>query len=160
MLVSKRVQVEEKTLLESATQVQRDLAEVSKMENCGVSMREIYTLTGIKIDTFVNFLTLPSDDEEDEAAEIQAGRQVKVTHAKLDPDLKAAPQDHAKSSPFLKDTDKTTNVSKWCLPAIDIEAKVEDGYLGMGVFTPEDMLSEGEITNLMDEMKSLMVDFC
>ena len=43
-------------------------------------------------------------------------------------------------------------------PAIDIEAKVEDGYLGMGIFVPEDKLAVQEVTGLMQEMKSLLME--
>jgi hypothetical protein len=40
-------------------------------------------------------------------------------------------------------------------PAIDVEAKVEDGYLGIGIFAPKDMLSEDEVASVMDEMGSV-----
>lgn len=41
-------------------------------------------------------------------------------------------------------------------PAIDVEARVADGHLGIGVFAPSDMLSEAQVDRVMDEMKSLM----
>jgi hypothetical protein len=44
-------------------------------------------------------------------------------------------------------------------PAIDIEANVEDGHLGLGVFAPEDMLSAEGVTKMMDEMRSLILGF-
>ena len=44
-------------------------------------------------------------------------------------------------------------------PAIDIEAKVADGYLGVGVFAPEDMLSEGQVKGVMEDVRRLMMEF-
>lgn len=44
-------------------------------------------------------------------------------------------------------------------PAIDIEAKVADGFLGVGVFAPEDMLSEDQADGIMEGMRRLMIGF-
>jgi hypothetical protein len=44
-------------------------------------------------------------------------------------------------------------------PAIDVEAKVDDGYLGMGIFAPVDMLSEDEVASVIDEMGNLLLNF-
>jgi len=34
---------------------------------------------------------------------------------------------------------------------------VENGYLGVGVFAPDDMLAEGDVDQIVDEIKSHMV---
>lgn len=41
-------------------------------------------------------------------------------------------------------------------PAIDMEAKVDQGYLGIGVFAPADMIDEAQADEIMDQMKGLM----
>lgn len=55
--------------LEIAKNIQHDLHQISTVENSRVGLWEIYDWTGVQIDCFVNFLTLPdlkSTGEEDE----------------------------------------------------------------------------------------------
>ncbi|EXJ56784.1 hypothetical protein A1O7_07128 [Cladophialophora yegresii CBS 114405] len=116
-IIPLKVQLDGKSLLASALQVQQDIAEITKMENCGVSMRDIYAWTGVKVDTFVNFLSLPSDQEAD-SARARPSKQVKITHAKVDADQKAKLENATNSpspSPFVKGTDQSPETSKWCL---------------------------------------------
>ncbi|ETI26198.1 hypothetical protein G647_02975 [Cladophialophora carrionii CBS 160.54] len=114
-IVPLKVQLGGKSLLDSALQVQHDIAEITKTENCGVSMRDIYAWTGVKIDTFVNFLTLPSD-QEDDGARAGPDRQVKIAHAKLDPEQKTELENATNArSPFVKGTDQYSEARKWCL---------------------------------------------
>jgi hypothetical protein len=49
-----------------AIQIQQDLRVISQLENAHASLFEINTWTGVKVDNFVNFLSLP-DTGEDEA---------------------------------------------------------------------------------------------
>lgn len=49
-----------------AKRIQADLQEISSPENSGVGLWEIARWTGVKVDTFVNFLKLPGRDEIDE----------------------------------------------------------------------------------------------
>ena len=43
-------------------------------------------------------------------------------------------------------------------PAVDVEAKVENGSLGVGIFAPEDMISEEQVQGILDEIRRLMVN--
>ncbi|OAG45698.1 hypothetical protein AYO21_00334 [Fonsecaea monophora] len=144
------------TLLQSALQIQHDLGEITRPENCGVDMRDINTWTGVKLDTFVNFLSLPSD--EDSSSSGDQASNVRITHAETS-GKKDKFEGVDAPSPFMDGMECNADSTKWCLPAIDIEARVEDGYLDMGVFAPEDMLSEDEVSRVMDEMRRLMLDF-
>jgi ferricrocin synthase len=47
------------SIFESARVVQDDLSRIGSIENCIVSLSEVYDWTGVKIDCFVNFLRLP-----------------------------------------------------------------------------------------------------
>jgi amino acid adenylation domain-containing protein len=114
-IVPLKIQLDGKSLLDSALQVQHDIAEVTRLENCAVSMRDIYAWTGVKIDTFVNFLTLPSDHENDDGTPGGTGKQVEITHAKVNPERKVKLEDADAPSPFVKDTDQSSELSKWCL---------------------------------------------
>jgi aryl carrier-like protein len=51
-------------ILESARMVQRDLARISEIEHVSVGLWEIAEWTGVKVDTFVNYLKLPGRGDE------------------------------------------------------------------------------------------------
>ncbi|OAP63710.1 hypothetical protein AYL99_02937 [Fonsecaea erecta] len=158
-IVPLRIRSGQENLLQSALQIQHDLSEITNPEHCGVCMRDIYTWTGVSLHTFVNFLSLPTDDPEGAQSSGDQSGEVKVTHADMSPEQKDGFQELDTPSPFLNGMAVDADTTKWCLPAIDIEAKVEDGYLDMGVFAPVDMLSDDEATGILDGVRSLMMDF-
>jgi hypothetical protein len=49
---------------DTAAQIQRDLQDISNPMNAAASLYEISEWTGVKVDTFVNFLTLPDTEDE------------------------------------------------------------------------------------------------
>jgi amino acid adenylation domain-containing protein len=53
-------------LLKLARQIQQDLQAIGSAENSAVALWEIAAWTGVKVDTFVNFLRLPDTAEENE----------------------------------------------------------------------------------------------
>jgi amino acid adenylation domain-containing protein len=53
----------EQTTVYAARQVQKDLQRISEMANASASLYEIKKWTGVTVDTFVNFLTLPAVEE-------------------------------------------------------------------------------------------------
>jgi len=60
-------------LLSIAKQIQQDLQTIGSAENSGVGLWEIAAWTGVKVDTFVNFLRLPeADDSESESEKAQS----------------------------------------------------------------------------------------
>lgn len=70
-LVPLRVRVQEDFRLEdTATEVQRDLHRIAALENVGVGLWEIRRWTGVMVDSFVNFLSLP------EERSVTAGRSI------------------------------------------------------------------------------------
>lgn len=71
-------------VLEIAKNIQRDLHLISNVENSRVGLWEIYDWTGVQIDCFVNFLTLPdskANQEEDETEGLRLG----LEHVAIDP---------------------------------------------------------------------------
>ncbi|KAL2444536.1 Nonribosomal peptide synthase sidC [Exophiala dermatitidis] len=161
----------DKTLVDTARQIQHDLAEISRAEHCGVSMRDICAWTNVKMDTFVNFLSLPAESHDydyDSAAEIetQAGtpshsarqEEVKIRHADRDVDQNQLEETEPVSL-FLKDSAQYKHTTEWCLPAIDIEAKVtdDDEHLGIGIFAPSDMISEEQVDYIMGQIRNLFM---
>jgi hypothetical protein len=53
-------------LVQSARQIQHDLQLIGTLENSAASLWEIAALTGIRVDTFVNFQRLSDVTDEDE----------------------------------------------------------------------------------------------
>jgi len=51
-------------VMDLAAQIQHDIQEISIPENALVSLWEVHKWTGIRLDTFVNFLKLPDMDQE------------------------------------------------------------------------------------------------
>jgi hypothetical protein len=60
----------------------------------------------------------------------------------------------ATNSPFIESSHKTNMETQeaeaeWCLPSIDIEAKVTDEYLAVGVFTFQNRLDGADESELL-----------
>ncbi|KAK4938609.1 NRPS protein [Elasticomyces elasticus] len=148
------------SLLVAAQQVQRDLGEITRIGNCAASMRDIYAWTKVKVDTYINFLSLPQKEQaEFETSANAVAQEVRVTHAKLTADEKSHLEGIDAPSPFGAIDNGLTHAAEWCLPAIDVEARVSDDYLGIGVFAPDDMLSANQAEDLMKDMRTLLQEF-
>lgn len=52
-------------ILDAATEIQYNLQEISGLANATASLHEISEWTGVKVDTFVNFLSLPVTDHNE-----------------------------------------------------------------------------------------------
>lgn len=79
-------------LHESAQAVQRDLHAIGSAENSGVGLWEIFQWTGVKVDCFINFLTLPGDDDGvvNDSGEVQdQWVEVKSTEPETHPPIAA-----------------------------------------------------------------------
>jgi len=50
------------------------------------------------------------------------------------------------------------SANPWVLmqPAVDIEAKIENGYLGVGIFGPEDMLTANQARLMLQELVAML----
>jgi hypothetical protein len=55
--------------LDAAKQIQRDIQNISELAHASASLYEIKTWTGVTVDSFVNFLTLPSTEEHTEGSD-------------------------------------------------------------------------------------------
>lgn len=57
-------------IISVATTIQRDLHQIGANEKANVGLWEIEAWTGLRIDTFINFLALPHDDDESDTTSI------------------------------------------------------------------------------------------
>ncbi|RMZ88390.1 hypothetical protein DV736_g4383, partial [Chaetothyriales sp. CBS 134916] len=138
-----------KSLVETARDVQRDIALISKAEQCGISLREVYEWTGLTVDCV-------EGKTETERVDVRP-----VDDSQIVRDLLAGGGQLDKaSSPFSALSDRLGKEQdmEWVLPSVDIEAKVEDGALGVGVFSPADMLDQSGVEGLMAKLVRLLTE--
>jgi amino acid adenylation domain-containing protein len=158
--------------IDVAIQIQHDLRVISQPENVHASLFEINTWTGVKIDNFVNFLSLP-DTSEDEAINSE-GAKIKITPVREWGSAVSRIVDLRKTSSFPDDeVDEQLNgtylVSKVCRSncnqadfsqhAIDIEATIQKDGIDVGIFGPSSMLSleagEQRLNAIEEELQGL-----
>ncbi|MBA7493800.1 hypothetical protein ES702_04365 [subsurface metagenome] len=146
-------------ILEAARQAQTDLQEISRAEHCGISLRDIHAWVDFDVDCYVNFLRLPDAEVGTVRTKEQSDTDVEIEHAEgeLRERAKALIQVDKAASPFVQGGVVDEDSTEWCLPALDVEAKIDgQGNLAVGMFAPGDMFDEGRVKKLMDELRSLL----
>ncbi|KAK6003449.1 hypothetical protein QM012_009220 [Aureobasidium pullulans] len=149
-LVPLRVRSPTKTsLAELAKQIQKDLQSIGAQDNSSVGLWEIEAWTGVTIDTFVNFVKIPDNDDvsrkqavvmDEKAEEHRTEKRSHVADAIADKFVVPKELQHV-------DLERTYKRS------LDIEATVADGALGIGVFGWEDMMNVEQAEGLIEELK-------
>ncbi|KAI9757933.1 MAG: NRPS [Chaenotheca gracillima] len=148
-------------MISAAHGIQRDLQKISSAENIGVSLSEIHNWTGVSVNCFVNFLSLP--DEEDDWQRTATSTEDSVEGSGLisildvDEDSqrrRSEVQDrgleHWRDPPALRDN----RFKDAYLPALDIEATVAAGALDVGCFAPSSLLGPESSVKLIEKLKS------
>ncbi|KAF2748011.1 nonribosomal peptide synthetase-like protein 2 [Sporormia fimetaria CBS 119925] len=152
-------------------QVHQDMQEISNPVNSTVSLFEVSEWTGVRIDTFVNFLRLPDAEpkeagarvgEEEDAIKVsQVGkwderiaRVTDVAFGKLLPGIdenadRVAEAYLVRSFLFVSGNRNLLILSQH---AIDIEATICNGALDMGVFGPTEMLGLQEAKEIVEKV--------
>ncbi|KAI8936771.1 hypothetical protein NX059_006018 [Plenodomus lindquistii] len=132
-------------ILAMSASIQNDLQSISNPANALTSLYEIDKWTGVEIDTFVNFLSLPVEENDD--------NEVYKSRVRIDLKPKMQWQDAVSqvSNTEIKrggvqEGLRSTRVNGAYLHAIDVEATIRRGALDVGVFAPTEMvgLEEGE----------------
>ncbi|EEA25907.1 nonribosomal siderophore peptide synthase, putative [Talaromyces marneffei ATCC 18224] len=159
-------------LIESAHQIQRDLHEISRVEHSGASLLEINDWTGVRVDTFVNFLLLPDSisDENDVDANTATTNNIQFTPLQLEdithgdhPALYDTRGDHEPET----SSQMEVNIGKEeagretvYMDCIDIEAAVRDGKLDVGIFGPETLLSQLQAEEILSSLRRELEEYC
>ncbi|PPJ55288.1 hypothetical protein CBER1_04278 [Cercospora berteroae] len=134
------------SVLDSAKQIDQDLRQITTAANSSASLAEIYRWTGVKIDTFVNFLKMPEQDEQlssDNAitdANDEWNGEVARVHEPEKPESFEMP-------PELREFE----VNEAYQHAVDVELAVKDGKLSVGIFCLEDMMGLDEAVGMTEE---------
>ncbi|KAF2444764.1 nonribosomal peptide synthetase-like protein 2 [Karstenula rhodostoma CBS 690.94] len=139
---------QESHVLDVAAQVQYDIQEISAPANASAGLWEIAEWTGVRVDTFVNFLKFPGGGEDGgegpnriTSVEEWSGELSRVVEVEVDRGV----------VPPRELVDGAVNAAY--LHALDIEATIRDGALDVGVFAPRGMMELEEGEKLMEEIR-------
>jgi hypothetical protein len=154
-----------KNMLEVAQDIQKDIQTISSPTSSSVSLFEIAEWTGIKIDTFVNFLNLPD-------TVVQRRGNVTITPVgEWDGDVRRVTEASSRAfadegamgsineratSAYLVSLGffgKKNSLLTLCQHAVDVEATIHDGALDVGVFAPTEMLGLQDAEDLVRNVK-------
>ncbi|KAI1632965.1 amino acid adenylation domain-containing protein [Biscogniauxia mediterranea] len=136
-----------------AAEIQKDIFDISGFEHASASLWEIHKWTGVQIDTFVNFLSLP-----DSPSAIDGG-SISISEV---PDLESSPtQNAAGVASYLARPDAETllpNVVResYYVDAVDIEVAVRSESMDIGVFCPSSRFSSSQAQELIREIISTL----
>jgi len=136
-----------------AKQIQDDLEQISQTPNALVGLWQIHAWTGVKIDTFVNFIKLPDSEDDTEQTstdkvavsieEVDDGRQTQAralvqqasntTSFEIPQELQ---QNVTKDAYLVSHLESTSRHIMLTLsqPSLDVEAVVKNGKLAVGLF--------------------------
>ncbi len=168
------------SLVEAAKRIQQDLRDISEMANAAVSLLEIAQWTGVRIDCFVNFLTLPdtlADGNEKsngvntmpktEQWQQRVARVADVSEAVANVPAELVKEKincvYMVSLVFLETLDCGENERQRLMVeqnAIDIEASVRGGAMDVGVFAPASLLSLEQGEKLVEGLRGELMRLC
>ncbi|KAF2084781.1 nonribosomal peptide synthetase 2 [Saccharata proteae CBS 121410] len=159
----------EMRLEESAQRIQDDLREIGSVENAGVGLWEVERWTGVKVDSFVNFLKLPEVDDVngvvdgDEKVHIRnLGEELKAFSKVDEPaeEVFAQPVELRENvvreaypvSSHCHSRDEMIKANTWLQHALDLEATIRGGKLDVGVFGPRGMVDVEDAERIINDV--------
>lgn len=167
----------QQSLLDLAKQIQMDLQAIGEAPSSAGGLAEIERWTGVKVDTFVNFLKMPDQSDSDdgkilgaeehdklvlrEAGEGKKTGYSRVTEAEsggedltLPEGLREMSVGNAYQVSLPSSLLRSYRVADFFLQfSLDLEATVADGSLDLGLFCPEAMLGLEAAEEVVDEMR-------
>ncbi|KAJ4414076.1 Non-ribosomal peptide synthetase [Gnomoniopsis sp. IMI 355080] len=137
-------------LLEVAANVQRDLHLISDSANVGVGLWEVKEWTGVVVDSFVNFLSLPEGEEQ------AASGGVRLSEVGFEEDLATRGESAVVNPSQLRQLEKNTVRSAYP-DAIDVEASLKaGGSLDIGVFGSGERLGHHGAQDLVQSIADVL----
>ncbi|RYP80545.1 hypothetical protein DL769_002429 [Monosporascus sp. CRB-8-3] len=128
-----------------AGEVQNDLLHISAFENATAGLWEIHQWTGVQIDTFVNFLSLPGDFKNEDKVSVE---EVPADTAPLRVNGGSLPQLACPDAPSL-----SKNPVRNCyVDAVDIEVAVRGESMDIGVFSSSSSYSQAEASEMVEHI--------
>ncbi|KAL6703327.1 hypothetical protein ACN47E_009745 [Coniothyrium glycines] len=135
-------------VLDVAAKIQGDLLEISAPANATTSLHEINVLTGVRVDTFVNFLSLPAERNEEG---VEGAIGIELMNEWIGAISRTVPVETTSSG--VMDELRIERVNAAYLHAIDVEATIRNGALDVGVFAPSNMLDLEDGGRLIEDLR-------
>lgn len=164
----------QRPLLEVARQIHVELQDIGTVQNSAVGLWEIAAWTGVKVDTFVNFLKLPEQSGEDEVtAEPQSGVMLRemddrrtTTYSRVSEpndgefvmpkELQDMGVVDAYQVSIARARYAEERMANTLQHSLDLEATVVNGALDVGLFCPEEMLGLSRAEEVVEEIGGLL----
>ncbi|KZM27170.1 catalytic [Ascochyta rabiei] len=136
--------------LDIAAQIQADIQAISNPANATASLYEISEWTGIKVDTFVNVLSLPEPEDTPTPSE----DQVHITQRNEWQESVSRVTELDESNWSAPEEVLNERVNRAYLHAIDVEATIRGGQLDVGIFAPTEMLGLEDAERLVEGVRT------
>ena len=120
-----------------------------------MALWEIEKWTGLRVDTFVNFLKLPDTVGKSHGATEE--REIRIREAGGLADEAFARVEECKEVEVPEEL-KCEGVNGAYLYAIDVEATVRKGALDIGVFGLEEMVGLGDVERLAEDVRGALME--
>lgn len=159
-----------KNLFALANDIDNDLRDIGKADNATASLEEIRRWTGVKVDSFVNFLNLPDADEEETdkstdtiditqaddewSSEVSRVVERPATSGSAPESLRNfAVSDAYQVSESSAQASGDKTLTNYSQHAVDVEISMDNHRLGVGFFCLEDIFSLNEARTTIEEIK-------
>ncbi|RYO75372.1 hypothetical protein DL766_005305 [Monosporascus sp. MC13-8B] len=133
------------TIHSLAAEIQKDLRNISALESATAGLWEIGQWTGVQIDTFVNFLSLPGDSKNGDKVSVE---EVPADAALLKVNGGSLPQLTSPDEPLLS----KNPVRDYYVDAVDIEVAVRGESMDIGVFSLSPSYSQAEASEMVQRI--------
>ncbi|KAI1387109.1 uncharacterized protein F4822DRAFT_429870 [Hypoxylon trugodes] len=136
-----------RSVIELAIDIQKDISEISSFENASVGLWEIYNWTGVQIKSTVNFLPMPED-----STSTCANSNITITEVPSEPDIPPEEEDHLWNiTRPAADFALRNEIKGAYTHTIDVEAAIHGDAMDVGAFCP-DTFSEAQVEGLIDDV--------
>ncbi|KAI8964463.1 acetyl-CoA synthetase-like protein [Daldinia sp. FL1419] len=138
-----------------AIDIQKDIIEIGSFENASVSLWEIYAWTGIQIQSSVNFLATPVNQNT-------AYETSSITMTEISDSPASNPNTDGPSwSPPLPSTRFTSRneAMRAYTHTLDVEVAIRGGVMDIGIFNPP-FLSESQSQDLIEDIITVLEASC
>jgi amino acid adenylation domain-containing protein len=141
----------------TASEIQKDIAEISSPDNFTASLWEIQRWTGVRIDTSVNILShlddIPLSGQQNSVTlnkisghDLQAAKGVDVSKYLISPESERLSPNAVAQSYMVRDQPKSsyiprTNAGIYVQDGLDIELALHDDVLDIGIFGSSSVLT-------------------
>ncbi|KAI1333641.1 amino acid adenylation domain-containing protein [Xylariaceae sp. FL0016] len=134
-----------------ATEIQKDLVDIGNTENYAASLWDIYRWANVRVDTFVNFLSLPQENPSDKDSDSivhEVGEHPVAEVNDFNPELLASPR----SSLLTANRAAEAYVQN----ALDVEVAIREQQMDVGLFCSDMRLDPTRANAIVGDTVSIL----